>query len=97
MSDFAMYMLMYLLADTSEIHAMQVPLNLKLAYPIRPAKAVAQISPSNVRTHLYETAMLYLLQDDSMPVELVSSGGSVLDLCWYSESKGCQLPHLPQE
>ena len=41
--------------------------------------------------------VVYLLQDDSMPVELVSSGGSVLDLGRHSEPKRCQLPHLSQE
>ena len=40
---------------------------------------------------------LYLFQDDSVPVELESNGGSVLDLCWYSEPKCCQLPHLSQK
>ncbi len=32
-----------------------------------------------------------------MPVELVSGGGSVLDLGRYSEPERCQLPHLSQE
>ena len=50
----------------------------------------------NVEIH-FCVEVVYLLQDDSMPVELVSNRGSVLDLGWHSEPKRCQLPHLSQE
>ena len=54
-----------------------------------------------IHCNYYDTGLnwytLYLFQDDSVPVELVGSGGSVLDLRWYNEPKCCQLPHLSQK
>jgi hypothetical protein len=47
--------------------------------------------------YIWSWYIIYPLQDDSMPVELVSGGGSVLDLGRYSEPECCQLPHLSQE
>ena len=39
----------------------------------------------------------YLFEDDSMTVELLGSVGHILDLAGDGETKGPQLPHLPQQ